>query len=177
MLTENFIRALQLAIRAHDGQRRDFVDVPYVLHPIRVVSILRDSGFRASVLIAGLLHDVVEDSEVTLEEIINLFGNDVANLVMWVSRISTLDDGDRATRKKIDRFHYSAGPAEAQSIKLADIIDNTSNVHLRAPPEFAKKYLGEQLALINELTLGRHELSCWARRNINTGLNYLKEKS
>ena len=68
---------------------------------------------------AAYLHDVVEDTDVTIDEIEREFGDTVANLVYWLTDISKPEDGNRAARKEIDAVHYAKGPADASAGPLA----------------------------------------------------------
>ena len=75
--------ARNFAIMAHQGQvRKSEVDKPYIIHPIGVAKILEEYGFDDHVIAAGFLHDVVEDTEFTLDDIKKFFGDDIANLVL-----------------------------------------------------------------------------------------------
>ena len=75
-------KALQFAIKAHEGQtRRNEPDKPVIIHPIGVAEILREYGADDNVIAAGYLHDIVEDTDYTIEDIRELFGPDIASLV------------------------------------------------------------------------------------------------
>ena len=73
--------AIVFAAKAHKGQVRKGTDVDYITHPMEVLQILTQMGADGNLLIAGVLHDVVEDTDVTLDEVRELFGDDVATLV------------------------------------------------------------------------------------------------
>ena len=76
-------RALSFAIRAHDGQyRKSEPDKPYIIHPLTVGLILKKYGYDDTLVAAGYLHDVVEQTEFTIDDIARLFGGEVASLVM-----------------------------------------------------------------------------------------------
>ena len=79
---ELFTEALRFAAEKHDGQRRRMSDVPYVLHPIEVATIVGTMTDDQETLAAALLHDTVEDAGVSLEELEERFGRRVALLVM-----------------------------------------------------------------------------------------------
>lgn len=74
-------RALIFAARAHDSMRRKLSDAPYILHPLEVATIIASITCDQNVIAAGLLHDTVEDTDVTNDEIKNEFGDVVAHLV------------------------------------------------------------------------------------------------
>jgi guanosine-3',5'-bis(diphosphate) 3'-pyrophosphohydrolase len=149
--------AKEFATKAHEGQLRKYTGDPYIVHPAAVVEILREVDDDPVMLAAAWLHDVVEDTPVTIEEIEDKFGFDVAGLVRHLTDVSKPSDGNRATRKALDREHLAAAPARAQTIKLADIIDNAASISAH-DPEFAKVYKGEALALIHVLRDGDSRL-------------------
>lgn len=147
-------RAKLFATAAHAavGQTRKYTGEPYILHPMAVADLVR--GVRAvtdEMLAAAWLHDVVEDTKVTIEQIDAEFGADVAELVGWLTDVSRPEDGNRTTRKALDREHLAAAPAAAQTIKVADLIDNTASI-VEHDPSFAVVYLGEKAALLAVLT-------------------------
>lgn len=84
-------RALSFAVRCHSGQRRESNGRPFIEHPLEVARLLRDAGCAEDVIAAGLLHDVVEDTNVTLSEISTRFGADVAKLVAGVTDDSCVE--------------------------------------------------------------------------------------
>ena len=74
-------KAIGFAAAAHDGQKRKIGSLPYIAHPVGVAMILMEMGCEESIVAAGLLHDVVEDTDVTLAEIRQQFGGKVADIV------------------------------------------------------------------------------------------------
>lgn len=74
-------RAIGFAARAHNGQKRKIGNIPYIAHPVAVAMILQDMGCDETIVAAGLLHDTVEDTRVTLDEIRQQFGDEVADIV------------------------------------------------------------------------------------------------
>jgi guanosine-3',5'-bis(diphosphate) 3'-pyrophosphohydrolase len=82
--------AADLALKAHEGQTRKESKVPYIVHPIAVALILAKYGFSEEVIAAALVHDVVEDTSVTQEELRETLGDAVANLVASVTHDSSL---------------------------------------------------------------------------------------
>jgi len=121
-------RALDHAAVWHRDQKRKYpaVDVPYVSHIAGVVSILAHHGFDDEVLAAGALHDVVEDCNVSHDELAGLFGSRVADLVHAVSEEDkSLPWEDRKTQY-LERFVRS--PWDAQAIAIADKIDNFASI-------------------------------------------------
>lgn len=78
-------RAIGFAARAHDGQRRKTGNVPFIAHPVGVAMLLLEMGCSDEVVAAGLLHDTVEDTRVSIEDIRKEFGDEVAEIVAGVT--------------------------------------------------------------------------------------------
>jgi len=116
-------------------------------------------------LAAAWLHDVVEDTGVTIETIRAEFGVEVAELVGWLTDVSRPEHGNRAHRKALDRAHSAAAPAEAQTVKLADLISNTRSI-IAHDVSFAKTYLEEKRLLLEVMTKGDATLMAVARKNV-----------
>ncbi|HEU5394720.1 MAG TPA: HD domain-containing protein, partial [Candidatus Methylomirabilis sp.] len=91
-------RAYVFAAKAHRGQERRSGE-PYLSHPLAVAEILADLRLDVSSIAAGLLHDAAEDTRATIEEIRDLFGNEVAGLVDGVTKISKLPFATREDRQ------------------------------------------------------------------------------
>jgi (p)ppGpp synthase/HD superfamily hydrolase len=148
------------------GQLRKYTNEPYIVHPAEVASIVATvPDATEEMLAAAWLHDVVEDTGVTLDQVHLLFGADVAKLVFWLTDVSKPEDGNRAARKAIDRAHIAAAPAAAQTVKLADLISNTKSI-VAHDPEFAKVYLEEKRLLLEVMTKGHPALMAEARKHI-----------
>jgi hypothetical protein len=81
------------------------------------------------------------------------FGIDIATLVGWLTDVSKPEDGNRAVRKAMDRAHTAEAPAEAQTIKLADLISNSRSI-MQHDAEFARVYLEEKRLLLEVMTRG-----------------------
>ena len=146
-------KALEFATVAHGEQKRKYTGEPYINHPIEVMRIVKTVPHDDNMLAAALLHDVVEDTDVTIEEIHKEFGPDVASLVDDLTDVSKPEDGNRKTRKALDREHSAKASPRAQTIKLADLISNSS-VIMDNDPSFAKVYLAEKALLLEVLTKG-----------------------
>lgn len=156
-MTSRIARAKAFCIAAHAavGQLRKYTGEPYCVHPIEVFNLVRRHvpGHTEEMLIAALLHDVVEDTQVTLDLIAGQFGIIVASYVEQLTDVSKPEDGNRAARKALDRQHLAGATPQAKSIKLADLISNTSTIR-QFDPEFAKVYLEEKRALLEVLKEG-----------------------
>lgn len=154
-------KAIVFATEAHKDQFRKFTDEAYVFHPIEVGMLLSEYIDDADAIAAAILHDTVEDTPVTEQDIIDEFGPRVAKLVMEVSKVTEKSDGNRAYRKSVDHAHFANASPLGQSIKLADVISNTSDV-VNLNPSFAKVYVPEQEALVASLTEGNEDLKMLA---------------
>lgn len=148
-------QAKVFAIAAHSaiGQRRKYTYEPYWTHPGDVAATVASVGGTDSMIAAAWLHDVVEDTAVTIEDVRMMFGAVVADYVSWLTDVSRPEDGNRAARKAIDLAHIAQCPAEVATIKLADIISNSSSI-VKHDPEFAKVYLVEKAAQMQVLKHG-----------------------
>jgi guanosine-3',5'-bis(diphosphate) 3'-pyrophosphohydrolase len=128
-----FERALRLASFGHRDQVRKGSGIPYIEHPLGVAMILDRAGFDEEVVIAGLLHDLVEDTDVTLVQVREGFGDRVAEIVAHCSE-EKLDDGGRK-RPWIDRKrdHLEAvlgAPESVKAVVLADKLHNLLSIQL-----------------------------------------------
>ena len=142
------------AAHAAVGQRRKYTGEPYIVHPAEVARIVASvPGSTPEMVAAAWLHDVVEDTGCTFTDIHMAFGADIAALVGWLTDVSKPEDGNRATRKARDREHTASAPAEAQTIKLADLISNSKSI-IEHDPEFARTYLEEKRLLLAVMTKG-----------------------
>ena len=102
---------------------------------------------------AAWLHDTVEDTPATLDDIEAEFGKPVADLVEELTDVSMPGDGNRAVRKEIDRKHTAQASSRAKTVKLADLIDNCRDI-TKHDPRFARIYLGEMAQLLEVLNGG-----------------------
>lgn len=152
-----YSRALTFVRIAHREQKRKYTDTAYLFHLLNVAELVSTVNDDLVILTAALLHDVIEDCEVTAEALENLFGEEVAKLVVEVTDVSTLEDGNREERKRLDREHLAGSSPEGATIKLADIIDNCPSV-IAFDPAFAKVYLREKRLLLEILTHGDQKL-------------------
>jgi len=130
-----------------------------------VSELVASVGGTEAMVAAALLHDVLEDTEVTVDVLEELFGSEVADLVLWLTDISKPEDGNRSTRKALDRQHSAAAPAAAQTIKVADLISNTRTI-VEFDPGFARTYLEEKRLLLEVLTRANPALLDQAKNQI-----------
>lgn len=153
-------KARVFAFAAHNaiGQVRKYTGEPYTVHLEEVVSILkgytRATGDGTDAMFAAAwLHDVLEDTKVSPDLLRQEFGDEITDLVLWLTDVSKPEDGNRAVRKAKDRLHLAAAPATAQTIKLADLMSNTKSIR-QHDPNFAKVYLKEKALLLDLLEKG-----------------------
>lgn len=164
-------RAKAFAMDKHSNQKRKWTGEPYFVHLEGVASLVRAAGGSSEQIAAAYLHDSIEDQGVTEAEILAEFGPKVAKLVVEMTEISKLEDGNRATRKAIDRGHYGSISPDGQSIKLADITNNGYDI-VQTNPKFAKTYIPELRALYEVLTSGNPTL----RRKAGEMLAFAEKK-
>ena len=155
--TDAVKRAVNFATKAHGTQVRKYSNEPYINHPVEVATLLHKYGAPEPVVIAALLHDVVEDTAVTPLEIQLAFGNEVADLVAEVTDVSRPEHGSRAVRKSLDRNHLAKSSFSGASIKLADLISNSKTI-TECDPKFARTYMAEKRELLEVLRHGNKVL-------------------
>lgn len=150
-------KALDFATKAHEGQKRRSGE-PYIVHPKAVQKILEDWGMDEDTIIAGILHDTVEDTDVTLEDIEKEFGESVAFLVDGVTKIGEARSGMRdldtylpKTKDNFMRLMIALGSdIRVLIIKLADRLHNIRTLSAM-PPDKQKKIARETLEIFAPL--------------------------
>lgn len=169
-------KAYYFAMVAHAavGQKRKYTGEDYIAHPVEVSNIIRVCDYvNDEMHAAALLHDVVEDTGVTLTLIEKEFGKCVATLVEGLTDVSKAEDGNRAKRKEIDRQHTAKQSAACKTIKLADLISNSKSI-LQYDRDFARVYLKEKKALLEVLKDGDTYLWLQASEIVEQGLKELE---
>jgi len=144
--------ALLFAQAAHGatGQVRRYTGEPYIEHPAEVVALLKRAGVTDDAMLAAAwLHDVVEDTRLTIRDVQQAFGP-VAILVLELTDCTTLADGNRAYRKSFECDRLRRVSAQSKSIKCADLISNTRSIR-EHDPKFWPVYRAEALALLDVL--------------------------
>ncbi len=117
-------KAYEVAARMHEGQKRKSGD-PYITHPLAVATILAELGMTAPTLCAALLHDTVEDTPYTIEELRRDFGDEVVHLVDGVTKLDKVKYGDSAQSETIRKMVVAmARDIRVLVIKLADRLHN-----------------------------------------------------
>ncbi len=164
--TENRVeKAVEMAKKAHEGQTRKTGE-PYIIHPLAVKKILEEWGMDEDTVIAGILHDTVEDTKLSLGDIKKEFGESVAFLVDGVTKLSTARNGMRdidtylpETKDNFLRLMIALGDdIRVLIIKLADRLHNIRTLSA-LPPDKQKKIAKETLEvfapLADRLNMGR----------------------
>lgn len=168
-MTDLIGRARKFAGDAHRnvGQLRKYTGQPYEEHLRLVAEMVGAVADDAETIAAAWLHDVVEDTPTTIEDIERAFGPDVRELVDALTDVSRPHDGNRAARKALDRKHLAGAPPRAQTVKLADLIDNCQDI-CRHNAKFGRVYLVEMAALLEVLTAGDESLRRKAKQTHDT---------
>ncbi|MDR1032484.1 MAG: RelA/SpoT family protein [Candidatus Nomurabacteria bacterium] len=158
-------RAIDAAAKAHSGQKRASGE-PYITHPLTVASLLIEWGLDIDTVMAGVLHDTVEDTDLTLEQIEQEFDHDIAFLVNGVTKLGKVRSGMRSidsylpeTKDNLTKFLIAIGEdVRVVIIKLADRLHNLQTLqHL--PAEKQEKIARESLevfaSLADRLNMGQ----------------------
>lgn len=148
-------RAREFAVNAHTriGHLRKYHKLPYATHLHNVAALVASVTDDPETLAAAWLHDVVEDTPATLEDVEKSFGRSIASLVESLTDVSRPRDGNRSVRKELDRRHLAKANRQAKTIKLADLIDNCRDI-CQNDARFARVYLGEMAKLLEVLQEG-----------------------
>lgn len=127
------IGAAKFAALSHSGQTRKDGRTPYINHPVRVAMLLKRVGITdADVLQAALLHDTIEDTDVTAADLVRRFGEAVATLVLEVSDDKSLPKAERKRLQLLAPFSYGAA-----LIKVSDKTVNLQDI-VNAPPPWPR---------------------------------------
>ena len=125
--TPQIKKAIEFASHKHRSQlRKGALQLPYITHPFSVALLVAEGGGNDEAVIAALLHDTLEDTETTEEEIAEAFGPRVLELVRTVSEPKTDDGRELSWKEKKDGYleQIEVGPLDALLVAIADKIDN-----------------------------------------------------
>lgn len=156
----NMIRNAEVfatAAHAATGQRRKYTDEPYIVHPQAVARLVQSCPSHVwQQVVLAWLHDTVEDTKVTLEVIRDMFGDEIAGGLHFLTNVNK-SSGNRALRHQINVQRLSNAPGWVQTVKIADIFDNTKRI-VELDPVFAPQYLKEKVHTMLSLKKGDREL-------------------
>jgi GTP pyrophosphokinase len=141
-------KAYEVAYRMHDGQKR-LSGEPYIIHPMNVASILDELGLDERAIAAGLLHDVVEDTSYTKEDMAREFGEDIADLVEGVTKISEIKSQSKESEAAENIRKMLMATIKDVRVMLIKLADKTHNVRTLKfqPTEKQKRIAKEVLSL------------------------------
>ena len=125
--------ALDFAVERHAGQQRDADGAPFILHPLEVAVLLRNTGHADEVVAAGLLHDLIEDTDTTPEELLDRFGPRVCNLVAALSEDPSIEGYEE--RKGALREKVARGGEDVLAIYAADKLSKAREMRARVVRE------------------------------------------
>ena len=153
-------RAYVFAMKAHGSQKRASGD-PYFSHPIEVAGILTDLKLDDSSIITALLHDVVEDTGTTLEDVEAVFGKDISRLVDGVTKLGRLELQSEETKHAENFRKLLVAMSEdirVLLVKLADRLHNMQTLHFIASPEKRRRIARETMDIYAPLAerIGMH---------------------
>ncbi len=185
-------KAYEYAKKMHEGQVRSSGE-PYYTHPMEVAGILADMRMDPATIITAILHDTVEDTEATLEDVTKQFGEEVANLVNGVSKLTRIES-QTVEGKQAENFRKlvlaMSEDIRVLLVKLADRTHNMRTLHHISKPEKRQRIARETLDIFVPLAerIGIHKLKSEledmafsymnpeARESINNRLSYLRKE-
>lgn len=151
MITDKFARAVAFAMKKHDGTFRDDGVTPYGVHPVRVTEHLRRIAGEKdeNALVAAILHDTIEDTDVDYDDVAAEFGDDVASIVAELSVDKRLP---KAKRRAGMIEHLPQMSERAKRIKLADRLDNVVDlINSKGRREKRARYIDETERILQAL--------------------------
>ena len=165
-------RAIVFAVKAHQGTERRMKGYPYVVHPLEAIAITATMTNDQELLAAAALHDTVEDTDVTLDNIRQEFGDRVADLVMSETDITVAPDGTLLTwkeRKQRDMDNLSKASRDVKIVTLGDKLSNLRGI----ARDYAKQ--GDQVwQMFHEKEKAMH---AWRFRGLRDALSELSDTS
>ena len=124
--TSMIFDAIEFAVKAHAGQLRKGSSLPYVFHPLGAARTLIECGCSQEIVAAAILHDTIEDTSVTYEDIRSSFGEEVAGLVREVSAPDMEDSWENRKGHTIE--HLKDAPKDVLLLACADKLDNIASI-------------------------------------------------
>lgn len=157
-------QARSFASHAHRNQRRRYTGELYITHceevAVKVATIKGLTPTQLEKLMAiAYLHDTVEDTDTTYENLVKAFGGEIADGVRWLTDCD-LKEGNRAARKAIDRERLSRAPRLIQAVKCSDIMSNIPSI-AKHDKGFAMTYIAEVESLLMVMGTENHRPPLW----------------
>ena len=174
----------QYADEAHGSQMRKYTPERYIVHPVRVMETCRKYTNDTAVLAAALLHDVLEDTPVTRQQLYEFLvsvvphgeADRIISLVVDLTDVYVKKDFpklNRRTRKAKENERISKTQPDSQTIKYADIIDNCNEIVVH-DPDFARVFLFECRANLKVIDKGNRELYQLAKETVDKAIQSIK---
>ena len=167
------IQAINFAAKKHRKEKRKGADgEPYINHPLEVLSLLTSVGKVEdfNVLIAAVLHDTIEDTETTKEEITELFGENVCQMVLELTDDKSLP---KAERKQLQIEHAPRISVGAKQIKLCDKISNIRDITENPPHDWSRERRIEYVGWGEKVVAGL----CGVNKNLEKCFDELIEEA
>ena len=183
-MKETLDKITAFADQAHGDQLRKYADERYIHHPLRVMKACRDQGYPLPVLAAAILHDVLEDTATTPEEIEKFLltvmsETDVEHTLTLVTELTDVyikadhPQMNRRKRKAREANRLERVSAEAQTIKYAGIMDNAKGIAGNGA-DFAPVFLNECMKLLDKMKKGNEQLRAKALEVVKEEMDQLK---
>ncbi|PJZ84091.1 RelA/SpoT family protein [Leptospira harrisiae] len=148
-------KAYSIADKMHEGQKR-LSGEPYIIHPMNVASVLDELGLDERAIAAGLLHDVVEDTSYSKEDMAREFGEDIAALVEGVTKISEIKSQSKETEAAENIRKMLLATIKDVRVMLIKLADKTHNVRtLKFQPEEKQKRIAKEVLSLYAPIAGR----------------------
>jgi guanosine-3',5'-bis(diphosphate) 3'-pyrophosphohydrolase len=184
MSEEILEKVKEFAAAAHKGQKRKYNDDPYIVHPVRVMEICREFTNDVAVLSSALLHDVLEDTPVSGEELkaylLSVMGREQAlrtfKLVVELTDVfvkESYPSWNRRKRKAKEAERMEKTSPEAQTVKYADIIDNSGEISIY-DKDFGRVFLFECRSLLRKMDKGNPVLYKRALEKVENAISSLR---
>lgn len=180
-------RVKDFADNAHGEQLRRYTKERYIVHPLRVMEICNEYTEDKTILAAALLHDVLEDTQVTKEELHTFLkdlmseqeANKTVRLIVELTDVFIKKDypqWNRDTRKAKEAARLEKTSGASQTVKYADIIDNCVEMATHDEDEFAPKFLKECRSLLKHIAKGNKQLYKRAVTTVDNCLQQLQQQ-
>ena len=138
------------ARKAHEGQVRKYTGEPYVEHCIAVARLFQTMGpVNAKALYAAVLHDTVEDTDITFDDLRRDFDDTIAEYVWYLTKPEEFV-GDRAQRKALDRARLALAPDDVKFVKICDIMHNAGSIKEHDPEKW-ESWRDEMILLLDAM--------------------------